>query len=76
VLKEVPLDNGLMLEITDESYHDHVDFWHLKVVITGTVKVTAHHLQTICPSTPHEEEAKEALGSEAAYHRELTRRGV
>jgi len=72
----MPLDNGLMLEITDESYNYYADFWNLKVVMRGTVKVTADHLQAICPSNPPKQEAEEALGGEAAYHRELTRIGV
>jgi hypothetical protein len=76
LLKELPLANGIMLEVTDESSNYYADFWNLKVVIRGTVKVTPDHLQTIIPLNPPEQEAKEALGGEATYHRELTRIGV
>ena len=76
LLKELTLDNGLVLEVTDESSNYYADFWNLKVVIKGTVLVAPEHLQAICPTNPYEQEAKEALGSEVAYHRELTRIGV
>jgi hypothetical protein len=76
LLKQLILDNGLMLEVTDESSNYYADFWNLKVVITGKVQVAPDHLQTITPSKPYEQEAKEALGGEVAYHRELTRIGV
>jgi hypothetical protein len=76
LLKELTLDNGLVLEITDESSNYYAEFWNLKVVIRGSVKVASDHLQAIIPTTPPEEEAKEALGCEVPYHRELTRIGV
>jgi hypothetical protein len=65
-----------VLEITDESSNYYADFWNLKVVIRGTVKVAPDHLQTIIPTNPYEQEAKETLGCEVPYHRELTRIGV
>lgn len=70
------LDNGLVLRVTDESTQYYADFWNLKMVIRGHVKVASDHLQAISPSTPAEGEAKEALGSEVTYCRELTRIGV
>jgi hypothetical protein len=76
LLKQLSLDNGLMLEVTDESSNYYADFWNLKAVIKGKVQVAPDHLQAITPSDPYEEEAKEALGGEVAYHRELTRIGV
>jgi hypothetical protein len=76
LLKELSLDNGLMLEVTDESSNYYADFWNLKVVIKGKVQVVPDHLPAITPSNPSEQEAKEALGGEVAYHRELTRIGV
>ena len=76
LLKEWTLANGLALEVHDESAQYYADFWNLKVVIRGTVKVSYEYLQAICPSNPFEQEAKEALGSEAVYRRELTRIGV
>jgi hypothetical protein len=76
LLKELSLDNGLMLKITDESSNYYADFWNLKVVIKGKAQVAPDHLQAITPSNPSEQEAKEALGNEVAYHRELTRIGV
>jgi vacuolar-type H+-ATPase subunit C/Vma6 len=76
LLKELPLDNGLVLEITDESSNYYADFWNLKVVIRGKVQVASDYLQAIIPTNPYEQEAKEALGSEVSYHRELTRIGV
>jgi hypothetical protein len=76
LLKQVTLDNGLMLEITDERSNYYADFWNLKVVIKGKVQVVPDHLQAIVPSNPYEQEAKETLGGEVAYHRELTRIGV
>lgn len=76
LLKEWTLANGLVLEVYDESTQYYADFWNLKVVIRGTVKISYEYLQAICPSNPSEQEAKEALGSEAVYCRELTRIGV
>ncbi len=76
LLKELTLDNGLLLKITDESSNYYADFWNLKVIIKGTVKVASDYLQAIIPTNPYEEEAKEALGCEVPYHRELTRIGV
>ena len=76
LLKEWTLANGLVLEVHDESAQYYADFWNLKVVIRGTVKVSYEYLQAICPSNPSEQEAKKALGSEAVYRRELTRMGV
>ncbi|MCJ7663334.1 MAG: hypothetical protein MUO24_03740 [Desulfobacterales bacterium] len=76
LLKELTLANGITLEVTDESSNYYAEFWNLKVVIRGTVKVTPDHLQTIIPSNPPEQEAKQALVGEAPYHRELTRTGV
>ena len=70
------LDNGLVLEVHDESAQYYADFWNLKVVIRGTVKVQPEYLKTICPANPSEQQAKEALGGEVAYCRELTRIGV
>jgi len=76
LLKELPLDNGLMLEVRNESSNYYADFWNLKVVIRGKVRVASDHLQSIIPSNPSEQEAKQAVGSKVAYHRELTRIGV
>jgi len=76
LLKELVLGNGLVLEVTDESSNYYTNFWNLKVVISGTAKVTPAHLEAICPTNPSEEEAKRALGGEVPYHRELTRIGV
>jgi hypothetical protein len=76
LLKELTLDNGLVLEVTDKSSNYYADFWNLKVVIMGTVKVAPDYLQAIIPTNPHEQEAKKALGCEVPYHRELTRIGV
>jgi hypothetical protein len=76
LLKELTLGNGLVLEITDESSNYYADYWNLKIVIRGTVKVTPDHLQTIIPITPYEQQAKKALGREVPYYRELTRIGV
>jgi hypothetical protein len=76
LLKELTLGNGLVLEIMDESSNYYADFWILKVVIRGAVKVAPDHLQTIIPTKPYEQEAKEALGCEVPYHRELSRIGV
>lgn len=73
LLKELTLDNGIVLEVTSNYY---ADFWNLKVVIRGTVKVAPDYLRAISPSNPYEQEAKEALGYEVPYHRELTRIGV
>jgi hypothetical protein len=76
LLKQMNLNNGLMLVITDESSNYYADFWNLKVVIKGMAHVAPDHLLAICPSDPSEEKAKEALGAEITYHRELTRIGV
>jgi len=76
LLKELTLDNGLVLKVTDESTQYYADFWNLKMVIRGYVKVASDYLQAISPSNPAEGEAKEALGGEVVYHRELTRIGV
>lgn len=76
LLKAWTLDNGLVLEVHDESAQYYADFWNLKIVIRGTVKVQSEYIQTICPLNPSEQKAKEALGGEVAYHRELTRIGV
>jgi hypothetical protein len=76
LLKGWTLDNGLVLEVHDKSARYYADFGNLKVVIRGTVKVQSEYLRTICPLNPSEQKAKEALGGEAAYHRELTRIGV
>ena len=76
LLKGWTLDNGLVLEVHDESSQYYADFWNLKVVIRGTVKVQPEYLQTICPLNPSEQEAKEALGGAVAYRRELARMGV
>jgi hypothetical protein len=76
LLKGWTLENGLVLEVHDDSAQYYADFWNLKVVIRGTVKVQSQYLQAICPSSPSEQEVKDALGSEVLYHRELTRIGV
>ncbi len=39
LLKELTLDNGLVLEVTDESSNYYADFWNLKIVIRGKVEV-------------------------------------
>jgi hypothetical protein len=76
LLKKWTLANGVVLEVHDESAQYYADFWNLKVVISGTVEIKPQYLQAIRPATPSEQEAKEALGSEAVYCRELTRIGV
>ena len=76
LLKEWTLDNGLLLKVTDESTQYYADHWNLKMVIKGRIKVTSDHLKAICPSGPLEQEAKEALGAEMNYQRELIRIGV
>jgi hypothetical protein len=76
LIKRRTLANGLTLEVRDESAQYYADFWNLKVVIRGQVRVQPAHLHTLCPSSPSEQEAKEALGAEVTYHRELTRIGV
>ncbi|HEQ78983.1 MAG TPA: hypothetical protein ENN76_01805 [Euryarchaeota archaeon] len=76
LLKGWTLANGVVLEVHDESVWYYADFWNLKVVIMGTVKIKPQYLRAICPSNPSEQEAKEALGRETVYHRELTRIGV
>ena len=76
LIKGWTLDNGLVLEVTDKSRKYYADFWNLKVVIRGQVKVQSEYLKAIIPLNPYEQEAKEALGAEAAYCRELTRIGV
>jgi hypothetical protein len=76
LLKGWTLDNGLVLEVHDESAQYYADFWNLKMVIRGRVKVQSEYLKTICPANPSEQKAKKALGGEVAYRRELTRIGV
>jgi hypothetical protein len=78
LIKGWTLNNGLVLEVQDKNVQYYADFWNLKVVIRGRMKVRPNHLQAICPSNPPEQEAKEALalGGEMAYLRELTRMGV
>ena len=76
LIKGWTLDNGLVLEVTDESRTYYADFWNLKVVIRAQVKVESEYLKAIVPLNPYEQEAKEALGAEVAYCRELTRIGV
>jgi hypothetical protein len=76
LLRGWTLANGLVLEVHDESAQYYADFWNLKVVIRGTVKVQSEYLKAICPVNPIELEAKEALGHEAVYCRELTQIGV
>jgi hypothetical protein len=76
LLKELTLDNGLVLEVRDESFNYYANFWNLKIVISGTVKVKPAYLEAIFPANPYEQKAKRALGGEVAYHRELTRIGV
>jgi hypothetical protein len=76
LLKGWTLANGLILEVHDESARYYADFWNLKVVIRGRVKVQAEYLNAIRPANPLEQEAKETLGAEVTYRRELTRIGV
>ena len=38
LIKKLILNNGLALEITDDSSNYYSDFWNLKVVIKGKVK--------------------------------------
>ena len=76
LLKGWTLVNGLVLEVHDESTRYYADFWNLKVVIRGRVKVQAEYLHAIRPANPFEQEAKETLGAEVLYRRELTRIGV
>ena len=75
-LKELALDNGLVLTVTDESSNYYADFWNLKIVIRAMVRVDPAYLQAINPSHPFELAAKEAIGEEVPYYRELTRIGV
>ena len=74
LLKGWTLDNGLVLEVHDESTQYYADFWNLKVVIKGKVKPEC--LQDIIPSSQHELEAKKALQEDVEYYRELTQIGV
>lgn len=74
LIKKLILNNGLVLEITDDSANYYSDFWNLKVVIKGKVKPEC--LQDIIPSSRHELEAKKALQEDVEYYRELTRIGV
>jgi hypothetical protein len=76
LLKEWTLANGLVLEVHDKSAQYYADFWNLKVVIRGTVKIQPKYIKAICASTPFEQEVTEALGDEVVYRRELSRRGV
>ena len=75
-MKGWTLANGLMLEVHDKSTQYYADFWNLNVVIRGTVEIKPQHLRAIRPANASEQEAKEALGREAVYCRELTRIGV
>jgi hypothetical protein len=75
-LKESALDNGLVLTVTDESSNYYADFWNLKIVIRAMVRVDPAYLRAINPSQPSELAAKEAIGEEVPYYRELTRIGV
>lgn len=74
LIKKLILNNGLALEITDDSSNYYSDFWNLKVVIKGKVKPEC--LQDIIPSSRHELEAKKALREDLEYYRELTQIGV
>jgi hypothetical protein len=76
LLQELTLDNGLVLEVRDESFNYYANFWNLKIVISGTIKVKPAYLEAICPANPYEQKAKRALGGAVPYHRELTRIGV
>ncbi len=76
LIKKLMLNNGLVLEVIDESSNYYAEFWNLKVVIRGKVEVKAEYLEDIIPSGPYELEAKEALGKEVEYYRELTQIGV
>jgi len=76
LIKRVTLENGFVLEINDESSNYYADFYNLKVVIKGTVKVKSEYLRNIVPSDQYEREAKKALRGEVKYYRELTKIGV
>jgi hypothetical protein len=45
LLKKLTLDNGIVLEVTDESSNYYADSWNLKVVIRGMLKVAPDHLR-------------------------------
>ena len=62
LLKGWTLENGLVLEVHDESAQYYADFWNLKIVIRGTVKVQSEYLRTICPLNPSEQKAKRGAG--------------
>ncbi len=76
LFKTLTLDNGLVLQVIDESSNYYADFWNLKVVIRGTVTVRPEYLQDISPTNPAEREAKSTVGPEVEYYRELTQIGV
>jgi hypothetical protein len=65
-----------MLEVIDESSNYYADFYNLKVVIKGMVRVKPEYLNNIVPSNHYEREAIKVLGGEVEYYRELTKIGI
>jgi len=74
LLKKWSLENGLEVEVWDESENYWADFWNLKVVILAKGKVDPEWKRGL--KDPLEEEVLLDIGDELCYKREIVKVGV
>ncbi len=75
VIRSWALKNGLKLEAIDLSKSYYGGYWNVKLLIRGKVRVKPSYLEGMI-TDPLGEEAREELGEEVEYRRELTKIGV
>ena len=75
VIRSWTLKNGLKLEAIDLSKNYYGGYWNVKLVVRGKVRVKPSYLEGMITDSLSEE-AKEELGGEVEYLRELTKIGV
>lgn len=74
LLKRWTLENGLEVEVWDESENYWADFWNLRVLVLAKGKVDPEWKKVI--KDPFEEEALSEVGDELRYIREIVKVGI
>ena len=75
-LRRWELRNGLKIEVEDESQNYYGEYWNVKLVIRGKVRVRSEYLNGLLTREPQGEEALRRLGEEVEYRREIIQVGV
>lgn len=74
LLKRWLLENGLEVEVWDESENYWADFWNLKVLVLAKGKVDPEWKKEV--KDTFEEEALSEVGDEICYKREIVKVGI